>query len=31
MFCFGRQAHAKVELTGEPDAVSALREATLGV
>jgi uncharacterized protein (TIGR03085 family) len=31
MFCFGRQAHARVELTGEPDAVSALREATLGV
>ncbi|MFC5830867.1 TIGR03085 family metal-binding protein [Nonomuraea insulae] len=31
MFCFGRQAHARVELTGEPQAVAALREATLGV
>lgn len=31
MFCFGRQAHARVELTGEPQAVTALREATLGV
>ncbi|MFB4275000.1 MULTISPECIES: TIGR03085 family metal-binding protein [unclassified Nonomuraea] len=31
MFCFGRQRHARVELTGEPEAVSALRAATLGV
>ncbi|MEV4171449.1 TIGR03085 family metal-binding protein [Nonomuraea sp. NPDC049709] len=31
MFCFGRQQHARVELTGEPEAVSALRTATLGV
>jgi uncharacterized protein (TIGR03085 family) len=31
MFCFGRQRHARVELTGDPAAVEALREAPLGV
>ncbi|MBF8188715.1 TIGR03085 family protein [Nonomuraea sp. K274] len=31
MFCFGRQRHARVELTGDPHAADRLREATLGV
>jgi hypothetical protein len=31
MFCFGRQEHARVELTGEPHAVSQLRAASLGM
>ncbi|RVX39555.1 uncharacterized protein (TIGR03085 family) [Nonomuraea polychroma] len=31
MFCFGRQKHARVELTGEPDAIARLREAPLGL
>ncbi|MEV0390883.1 TIGR03085 family metal-binding protein [Nonomuraea sp. NPDC050643] len=31
MFCFGRQAHARVELSGDPHSVSLLREASLGV
>ena len=31
MFCFGRQGHAGVELTGEPHAVELLRSASLGV
>ncbi|MCF6469034.1 TIGR03085 family protein [Nonomuraea sp. MG754425] len=31
MFCFGRQAHARVELTGDPAAVTRLREAALGL
>ncbi|WP_327583123.1 TIGR03085 family metal-binding protein [Nonomuraea sp. NBC_00507] len=31
MFCFGRQEHARVELTGEPHAVSLLRAASLGM
>ncbi|WP_223167690.1 TIGR03085 family metal-binding protein [Nonomuraea sp. SYSU D8015] len=31
MFCFGRQAHARVELTGEPGAVARLRAASLGI
>ncbi|MFI6731891.1 TIGR03085 family metal-binding protein [Nonomuraea sp. NPDC050451] len=31
MFCFGRQRHAKVELTGDPEAVERLRDASLGV
>ncbi|MEU6710885.1 TIGR03085 family metal-binding protein [Nonomuraea sp. NPDC046802] len=31
MFCFGRQRHARVELTGEPRAVDQVRNATLGV
>ncbi|MGI5292358.1 TIGR03085 family metal-binding protein [Nonomuraea polychroma] len=31
MFCFGRQKHARVELTGEPDAVARLRETPLGL
>ncbi|MEQ4716239.1 TIGR03085 family metal-binding protein [Nonomuraea sp. B19D2] len=31
MFCFGRQRHAQVELTGDPEAVDRLRDAPLGV
>ncbi|MFC4007534.1 TIGR03085 family metal-binding protein [Nonomuraea purpurea] len=31
MFCFGRQGHARVELTGEPHAVDQVRNAILGV
>ncbi|MFI7634628.1 TIGR03085 family metal-binding protein [Nonomuraea sp. NPDC049400] len=31
MFCFGRQRHARVELTGDPEAVDRLRDAPLGV
>ncbi|MFC4119601.1 TIGR03085 family metal-binding protein [Nonomuraea zeae] len=31
MFCFGRQAHARVELTGDPHAIELLRSASLGV
>jgi uncharacterized protein (TIGR03085 family) len=31
MFCFGRQGHARVELTGDPAAVARLREARLGL
>ncbi|PZG12058.1 TIGR03085 family protein [Nonomuraea aridisoli] len=31
MFCFGRQAHARVDLTGDPGDISRLREASLGV
>ncbi|TMR10001.1 TIGR03085 family protein [Nonomuraea turkmeniaca] len=31
MFCFGRQEHARVELAGDPSAVSRLREAHLGM
>ncbi|WP_043638765.1 TIGR03085 family metal-binding protein [Nonomuraea candida] len=31
VFCFGRQAHARVELTGDPADIDALRAASLGV
>ncbi|MFG2072775.1 TIGR03085 family metal-binding protein [Nonomuraea maritima] len=31
MFCFGRQEHAEVELTGDPDDIARLRAASLGV
>ncbi|MFC7587418.1 maleylpyruvate isomerase family mycothiol-dependent enzyme [Nonomuraea antimicrobica] len=31
LFCFGRQRHARVELTGDPEAVTRLREAALGL
>jgi uncharacterized protein (TIGR03085 family) len=31
MFCFGRQEHARVELTGDPDAAERLRHAQLGI
>ncbi|MER7500177.1 TIGR03085 family metal-binding protein [Nonomuraea pusilla] len=31
LFCFGRQDHARVELSGEPDAIARLRVAKLGV
>ncbi|MGW0802892.1 TIGR03085 family metal-binding protein [Nonomuraea sp. NPDC002799] len=31
MFCFGRQGHARVEVTGDPNAVERLRNASLGV
>ncbi|WP_219502407.1 TIGR03085 family metal-binding protein [Nonomuraea ceibae] len=31
LFCFGRQAHARVDLTGDPGAVERLRSARLGV
>ncbi|SDI07548.1 TIGR03085 family metal-binding protein [Nonomuraea jiangxiensis] len=31
LFCFGRQDHARVELTGDPKAVARLREASLGM
>ncbi|MEW9548597.1 TIGR03085 family metal-binding protein [Nonomuraea sp. NPDC050783] len=31
MFCFGRQEHARVELTGDPAAIARLREARLGI
>ncbi|MGN9839409.1 TIGR03085 family metal-binding protein [Nonomuraea sp. H19] len=31
MFCFGRQEHARVELTGEPHDVDLLRGASLGL
>ncbi|MEU6794512.1 TIGR03085 family metal-binding protein [Nonomuraea wenchangensis] len=31
LFCFGRQEHARVELTGDPEAVARLRSATLGI
>ncbi|MEV0619943.1 TIGR03085 family metal-binding protein [Nonomuraea sp. NPDC050404] len=31
VFCFGRQEHARVELTGDPGSVNALRAASLGV
>ncbi|MFG6193881.1 TIGR03085 family metal-binding protein [Nonomuraea sp. JJY05] len=31
MFCFGRQRHTRVELTGDPEAVERLRDASLGV
>lgn len=31
MFCFGRQEHARVELTGEPGDVSRLRGSSLGI
>ncbi|GLW12223.1 TIGR03085 family protein [Microtetraspora sp. NBRC 13810] len=31
MFCFGRQAHARVELSGDETAVAALRNARFGV
>ncbi|MEV0228888.1 TIGR03085 family metal-binding protein [Nonomuraea sp. NPDC050786] len=31
MFCFGRQRHARVELTGDPEAADRLRDASLGV
>ncbi|MCK2220894.1 TIGR03085 family metal-binding protein [Actinomadura sp. ATCC 31491] len=31
LFCFGRQEHARVELTGDPAAVARLREARLGL
>lgn len=30
MFCFGRQRHARVELTGDPEAAERLRDAPLG-
>ncbi|GAA3207911.1 TIGR03085 family metal-binding protein [Nonomuraea helvata] len=31
MFCFGRQRHARVELTGDPEAADRLLDASLGV
>ncbi|MEU4510340.1 TIGR03085 family metal-binding protein [Nonomuraea wenchangensis] len=31
LFCFGRQEHARVELTGDPEAVARVRSATLGI
>ena len=31
LFCFGRQEHAKVELTGDADAIARLKNAKLGV
>ncbi|MFI6497613.1 TIGR03085 family metal-binding protein [Nonomuraea typhae] len=31
LFCFGRQQHARVDLTGDEDAVARLLNATLGV
>ncbi|TDC98714.1 TIGR03085 family protein [Nonomuraea deserti] len=31
MFCFGRQAHARVELTGAPENAERLRETPLGM
>jgi uncharacterized protein (TIGR03085 family) len=31
LFCYGRQAHAKVELTGQVDAIDRLCTASLGV
>ncbi|MBE1592832.1 TIGR03085 family metal-binding protein [Nonomuraea angiospora] len=31
MFCFGRQRHTRVELTGDPEDVERLRDASLGV
>lgn len=31
LFCFGRQAHAKVDLSGAPEAVAKLMDAPLGV
>ncbi|MEU8382260.1 TIGR03085 family metal-binding protein [Streptosporangium sp. NPDC048865] len=31
LFCFGRQAHAKVDVSGDDDAVARLMDASLGV
>ncbi|MEV4111823.1 TIGR03085 family metal-binding protein [Nonomuraea sp. NPDC049695] len=31
MFCFGRQRHTRVELTGDPEAADRLLDASLGV
>ncbi|HUR09134.1 MAG TPA: TIGR03085 family metal-binding protein [Nonomuraea sp.] len=31
LFCVGRQEHAKVELTGDADAIARLRNAKLGI
>lgn len=31
LFCFGRQAHAKVELRGDPAAIARLKDARLGI
>lgn len=31
LFCFGRQSHAKVDLSGAPEAVAKLMDAPLGV
>ncbi|GAA3445831.1 TIGR03085 family metal-binding protein [Planomonospora venezuelensis] len=31
LFCFGRQAHARVEVSGDDDAVARLMDASLGV
>ncbi|WP_433509873.1 TIGR03085 family metal-binding protein [Nonomuraea sp. CA-143628] len=31
LFCFGRQEHARVELTGDADAVARLKNAKLGM
>ncbi|GAA2384775.1 TIGR03085 family metal-binding protein [Nonomuraea africana] len=31
LFCFGRQEHAKVDLTGDPDAIARLTHAPLGI
>lgn len=31
LFCFGRQEHAKVELTGDADAIARLKNARLGM
>lgn len=31
LFCFGRQAHAKTDLTGDPEAAERLKSARLGV
>ncbi len=31
MFAFGRKEHARVEFTGEPDAIDELRGTSLGI
>lgn len=31
LFCFGRQEHARVDLTGDPDAVARVTHAPLGI
>ncbi|MEU4224471.1 TIGR03085 family metal-binding protein [Nonomuraea sp. NPDC026600] len=31
LFCFGRQEHARVELTGDADAIAQLKNAKLGI
>ncbi|MEU8249045.1 TIGR03085 family metal-binding protein [Nonomuraea sp. NPDC048916] len=31
LFCFGRQGHARVEFSGDPDAIARLKNARLGI